>query len=248
MFRCVVNFQTVPNAICFLLAKELDQRMVMMGVQVIHHDIDALCFWMDHIDQITHYKGKVTFGSSLGDEHVAGACLGLDKQEQIARAVSFVLVILSSSLSRFEDSWIGDGSQQLRTFLIKTDQRTPGIVGFLVERQKVFHALDEFWRDFWNAPTSYFPRLEFVFFSSSRTVSGETRVTMPSFNISCTNSSNDQRARPAGGSLQAKAIKRASCSSSISVPVGACGLSSKATGKPASANRKRTRRIVCSLT
>src|SRR6266508_1382594 len=201
MFRCVVNFQTVPNAICFLLAKELDQRMVMMGVQVIHHDIDALCFWMDHIDQITHYKGKVTFGSSLGDEHVAGACLGLDKQEQIARAVSFVLVILSSSLSRFEDSWIGDVSQQLRTFLIKTDQRTPGIVGFLVQFQNMLHLANERGRDFWNTPASYLPGFEFVFFSSSRTVSGERCETSPSFKTSCVNSSSVQRARPAGGSL-----------------------------------------------
>jgi len=112
----------------------------------------------------------------------------------------------------------------------------------------MLHTLDEFWTNFWNAPTPYLPRLEFVFFSRSRTVSGEMRVTIPSFSNSCTNSSSVQRVRPAGGSLQARAIKRASCSSFISVPVGACGLSSNAACKPSSANRNRTRRIVCSLT
>lgn len=112
----------------------------------------------------------------------------------------------------------------------------------------MFHALDEFRSNFWNAPTPHLPRFEFVFFSSRRTVSGETRVTMPSFNICCTNNSSVQRARPAGGSLQAKAIKRASCSSLISAPVGACGLSSNATCNPSSANRNRIRRIVYSLT
>src|SRR3989304_288706 len=90
--------------------------------------------------------------------------------------------------------------------------------------------------------------LSLFFFSSRRTVSGETRVTIPSFNICCTNSSSVQRARPAGGSLQVNAITRASCSSLISVPVGACGLSSNAACKPSSANRNRIRRIVFSLT
>src|SRR5215207_1055372 len=173
MCRCVVNFQAAPNPIGFLLTKELHQRMVMMRVQVIHHDIDAFGFWMDHIDQITHDKGKVSFGASVGDKHMSCASLWLDKQEQIARAVSFVLVILSNSPSRSEDSWSGDVNQQLHTFLIKTDQRTPGIVGFLVQFQDMLHLANERWRDFWNTPASYLPGLEFVFFSNSRTVSGE---------------------------------------------------------------------------
>jgi hypothetical protein len=37
----------------------------------------------------------------------------------------------------------------------------------------MLHLLNERWRDFWNAPTSYLPRFEFVFFSNSRTVSAE---------------------------------------------------------------------------
>ena len=173
MFRCVVNFQTAPDAIGFLFAKELDQRMVMMRVQVIHHDIDARCFWINHIDQVTHRKGKVLFGAAVGDQHLSGASLGLDKQKQIARAVSFILVILSSSLSRFENQWIGDVGQQLHAFFIKTDQRTSGIVGFLIQFQNMLHLPNELWCHFWNTPTPYLPRFEFVFFSSSRTVSGE---------------------------------------------------------------------------
>lgn len=49
-----------------------------------------------------------------------------------------------------------------------------GIVWFLIQIQNVFHELDEFRSNFWDAPTLYLPRLEFVFFSMSRTVSGET--------------------------------------------------------------------------
>ena len=70
-------------------------------------------------------------------------------------------------------SGVCDVSQQLHAFFIKTDQWTPGIVGFLVQLQNVLHLPNELWRDFWNTPASYLPRFEFVFFSSSRTVSGE---------------------------------------------------------------------------
>jgi hypothetical protein len=50
-----------------------------------------------------------------------------------------------------------------------------------MEFQNMFHPLNELWREFWNTPTSYCQDLS-LFFSRSRTVSGEISVAMPSFN------------------------------------------------------------------
>src|SRR5574342_533331 len=220
-----------------------------MGIEVVHDPIDdTLRIGIDHIHQIAHHESKVLFGASLCDQDLSKARLGFDQDKEIASAVAFVFIILAYSVPRLERQWSCKVCQQLQAFFIKTDQWTLGIVGFVVQFQNMLHLLNEFWRDFRNTPTSYLPGFELVFFSNSRTVSGERCVTMPSFNTSRVNNSKVQRACPAGGSLQAKAIMRASCCSSNSEPVAGCGLSSKAACKPSCSNRSRVRRMVCSLT
>src|SRR5512139_957330 len=146
---------------------------------------------------------KVSLRAAVSDQHLSRTCLWFNEYEQVACAIPFVFIVLPDRLSRLQSKWSCNVSQQLNTFFIKTDHRTPGIIGFLVQLQNMLHLANELGSDFRNTPASYLPGFEFVFFSSSRTVSGERCVTMPSFNTSCVNNSNVQRAWPAGGSLQA---------------------------------------------
>ena len=74
-----MELQAVPNSIGFLFAKELDQRMVMMRVQVIHHDIDAFCLGMDDIDQVAHGMCKISLRTTVGHQHLARTCFGLNQ-------------------------------------------------------------------------------------------------------------------------------------------------------------------------
>jgi hypothetical protein len=61
--------------------------MIVMCVQVIHHDIDALGFWMDHIDQVAPGMRKISLRTAISDQHLASTYLGFHKEEQVACAV-----------------------------------------------------------------------------------------------------------------------------------------------------------------
>ncbi len=51
----------------------------MMCVQIIHDNIYALGFWVNHIHQIAHGKSKILFGAMPGYQHMPRARFGFDK-------------------------------------------------------------------------------------------------------------------------------------------------------------------------
>src|SRR5699024_815351 len=101
--------------------------------------------------------------------------------------------------------------------LVKTNERPGWVVWFAVEREDVFHVVDELgvllWRDH---PLFGWVRLELVFLRTWRPVSWET----DSCSISSRTTSSSarrrsvQRGRPSGGSLVARAMRWASSSPS----------------------------------
>lgn len=85
------------------------------------------------------------------------------------------------------------------------------------------------------------------FFRIRRTVSYET-WTPPACVPNCSaNKCNVQRSRPFGGSLQARAVSRASCAPSTLPGTARCRRSSRAASTPSVAARCRTRSIVGTL-
>ena len=74
----------------------------MMCIQIIHDNIDAPDFWIDHIHQIAHRKSKILFGTTISYQDITKASLWLNEHEQITRAISFVLIILSIGMPRAE--------------------------------------------------------------------------------------------------------------------------------------------------
>ena len=119
-------------------------------------------------------------------------------------------------------------------------------IGTVIDLQHVFHGTHKvrtaFRRD---APTLFQPRLEFVFFSVLRTVSGWMLSTISHSTSRSANNLSVQRARPSGASPQASAIKWASAApSSFFGRRRCCSLRPKAASIPSSTQRRRIRSTV----
>ena len=66
-----------------------------MGVQIIQDDPHYLDLGVGLVHQPTHLVGEVNHGAALGDGHVPPAPQRLTGQEQVARALPAVLVVLA---------------------------------------------------------------------------------------------------------------------------------------------------------
>ena len=118
---------------------------------------------------------------------------------------------------------------------------------FLVEVKHVLHPSHELPTHFGNAPLLPLPRLEFVFFSIWRTVSGEMLSENPIATTLPASSRSDHRVCPSGAALQVMATRCASC---LLLNLRFCpgrGRSLSALSSPSFTNRVRTRPTVGAL-
>src|SRR4029077_19433869 len=106
-----------------------------------------------------------------------------------------VLVVEPLRLARRRRQRLHDLADQLLAGLVQADQRPLLVVGPVVDLQHVLHRTDKLGvglgRD---APLLLQPRLEFVFFSTRRTVSVEILSTTSNSTSLSANSRNVQRA------------------------------------------------------
>ena len=144
-----------------------------MGVEVIQHHSDLLCFGVSFINQPPHLMGEVNHGAAFGHVHVPPARQGLAEQEQVAGPITFIFIVKSpwsSRLGRDRKSLLG---YQLLGGLVETDNGALRVVGLPIKVQHIFHARHKLGAYLRDAPFLLLPRFEFVFFSTWRIVSRE---------------------------------------------------------------------------
>ncbi len=154
-------------------------------------------------------------GVTIRDFDMPPAFERREHHEEIGRAVALVFVIEPGWPPLFHpDRSAGFGNQLLRG-LIQANQRNTGIARSRVHGQHVFHGRHEravgLRRD---DPLLFQMRLENVFLRVRPIVLSLARSTMFSSTTLFSNNRNVQRARPLGGSEQARAISLASFSPS----------------------------------
>jgi hypothetical protein len=247
MQRRIVEYQTGENRISSRLSKDFNDCLSGVRVQVVIHQIDRLCQWIQFIHQVAHGFCKVFLCPTQCDQHMTLSRVRFNEQKDVPGTLTDILVITSARAARLR--WRSQTAirQQLQAFLVKTYGRTQRIIGTPVQGQHIFQVSQELRRDLCMAPTLDLPGLNFVFCNACRTVSGATGLISSRRIASSASNRTVQRHRPCGGSLQASATTRVS-SSSLSL----CGAPQRESScrqsiTPRSILRNRIRRTVSVL-
>ena len=244
MFRRVMKFQTFENSPSLPGLKGFIQGRRAMRVEIVQHDANRFGFRIALIHQPFHLPGEVGHCPCGRDRQVSPTLAGFEEHKQIARAIPFVFIVIPFDLVGADRQRRSHFRNQLLRRFIKTDEWMLGIVRFGVQIQYFFHRRHKFSTDRRQAPLSFLPRLEFVFFRIWRTASCEMSEANSKATTRSASKRKVQRAWPFGGTLHTSAIKRASC---LLFNLRGCpdrGFSAKACGKPASTKRLRVRSTV----
>ena len=166
-----------------------------MGIQIVHHQNDAVLVRVVQVHQLLHHPSPVGFGAPVRHLHSAPSLQGRKQHEQVAHSVAFVIVRHGSPGLRREG--LEGLLHQLFAGLVQGHQHLVVPELTVVDLQHVLHGADELgvarWRD---APALFQPRLEFVFFSVRRTVSVLMLSTISHSTSRSASSCSVQEARP----------------------------------------------------
>lgn len=175
-----------------------------MSVEVVAYQDDFLRAGIVNIEKFLDFLCPIEFGFSFTNIDLAPSRQRLSEQEVVGGTISLIFKIDSLGDSRLGRDWDPGFFDELDGLFVHADNRHIGVVATLVNIQYVFHVHDEVGISLrWNYPTLAQVRLEVVFFSVRRTVWSEIESTIFNTTNSVARSSNVQRDRPLGGSLQA---------------------------------------------
>ena len=249
MFGSINKFKSIPQLLCLLWGKSLIQRSRPVRIEVVHHQ----CDFPGILVTICNFRNKmrpVLLGFSFCNLDHSPPCQGLIGHKNITEAMTLILIIVSNRPTRCTGNRGLHLAYQLTRRFIHANHRKPAVVRPPVDIQHHFHMRYErgvFCRR--DDPASLFPRLEFVFFNTRRTVSYDTLSTYCNSTSLSANNRNDHLACPGGGSLQLSATKCASKSPSAFRSYTRWPLRPfSATSSPSSTNRCFTRYIFIALT
>ena len=217
-----------------------------MGVQVVHHQHNPVLVRVVLVHQLLHLVRPVHFRPPVRHSDPPPPFQRRKQHEQVAHPVALVFVIIRDCRSGAERARQSRFLHLLFAGLVQAHQHLIVPELTLVDLKHVLHGADELGvalgRD---APALFQPRLEFVFFSVLRTVSGWMLSTISHSTSRSANNLSVQRARPSGGSPQASAIRWASAApSSFFGRRCCCSLRPKAASIPSSTQRRRIRSTV----
>lgn len=136
------------------------------------HDQDNL-FGVRRLDlnQLTHERRPVPFGSALLDLNVPAASERLTGQKQLANCLAMLFAVLFGYRSQFACQPIANVGEQLAADLIEAHVWKPCLLGPLLHAQHVFHRGEKgSIGPGCDTPLLFEPGLEFVFLSAVGTV------------------------------------------------------------------------------
>src|SRR5207237_1033996 len=144
-----------------------------MGIEVILHDTNIFRPRIDLINQPADAVGVVDLAAMLRHLDMAPAPGGVDEEQQVGRAQPLILVIDVLCLPWFHRLWGPHLRLRGHQLFVKADFGVARVVLLDVSVQHILHGRDELRSYGWDAPLLVLPRLEFVFLSNWRMVSGE---------------------------------------------------------------------------
>src|SRR5450759_120935 len=216
MLRRVVKDDTSQQGLCLLDAEYFLEALAKVGIEIVHHQMDALRCSINLLEQILHESHEIGLGTMIGDHDRPPPSFWLDRHEQVASASAVILVILLRG--RAWPDWQRRTRilEQLLALLVQTNDGFLRLEWTGIKVEQVVHTLPVFFGQCANAPHHLAPWLEAVFFSSRRIVSRLIEPISACFCAACSSNSRVQRLAPSGGSEQAKAVICASTSVSYS--------------------------------
>src|SRR3990172_3863656 len=184
----------------------------------------------------------------LSDLDVTPAHEWLKEQEQVARSVALVLIIVASHPPRAGRQCGSSFGDQLFATLIEAHFRTFRVIGHRVQVKDMFHTGHKFSAGSGDTPGFVLPGFQDIFFNVCRTASCEMLSTIPNSTSLSASSRKAQWSWSFGGSLHVSATRYASaCPSSLRFAPGR-GSSFKALSRPPSTNRRRVSSTIGRLT
>jgi len=128
------------------------------------------------------------------------------REEERAHPVTLIVIVFSDGLAGVEGEWSHHISYKLTRTFVKANQGTFGILRAFIERQEIFHPPEERRSELAQTPLALEVGLQFVFFSTSRTVIGSMRSSTSTSTSLSAKRRNVQRERPSGGVEHANAV------------------------------------------
>lgn len=144
MGRGVDEFQRVQQGTGSLRRKRFVQRGVGVGIQIVHHQGDALGRWEEILfDPLSDAFGPLRGRRVVGDVHSAPVFERRLKQQQIGHAVALILDVVTLGLSRPRRDRVADFLDALHAGFIHADHRMGRIMRSLVHLTHRFHLTHE---------------------------------------------------------------------------------------------------------
>src|SRR5579859_4078236 len=246
MLRGIMHLQALPKSLGFLRLKRLIQAGCCMRVQMIHHQANTLGLGIDLINQPADGCREIQPGASLGHFQTTETRLGFNEDKQVGGPQPLIFIIAASGRPWFERQWLAYLPMHDQWFLVKADHWLAFLIGLSIQMQDLLHRGNLLCIYSGNAPLLMLPRLQFIFFSNWRIVSGEIDRTYPNSTALPASMRRVQWSRPSSTSLQVMAIKRAACSSVSACRRRSCRLSVSTASTPPVPYRRLTLRMVCS--
>jgi len=153
----------------------------------------------------------VPLGPLLTHLHKAATDQGLKGHKDRAHTVPFVVIVLSLGFAWRHRNGNQNVINQLTGALINADAWPLGIIWQCVKVQNVFHTPQKACGQLADAPLAFEVGLEFVFLSTSCTVTWEMLSTTSNSTSLFASKRSDQRACLSGGSEHARAVICALC-------------------------------------
>src|SRR4029077_16837799 len=137
----VMHGEPVPERSALLLTETLHQRVATMDIEVVHDQMNGLSNRVC-LHHALHPSRDLVAGAIRGGSSEVAAGLGLHHAEYICRAAAFIFVVLLGWLARLDRTRRPHVGVQEYRLLTQTNHGFGWIVGFLINGQRVFHAVD----------------------------------------------------------------------------------------------------------
>jgi hypothetical protein len=244
VFGGVMNIQLPPDTARFCWRKRSIPCGRGVRVQMGQHHTDHGRLRNMDSHPVAHPVSNVLGGAPVGDLDLPPAWPRLKAHAQVADALPTIVVVIPHGLPWGDGSGLAPFAHQWIGACLATHQRIKGIVGLGRPVEEVLQAPHTLRAHTGNTPGLLLPWREDVFLSGRRTVSSAmASTTWTSTSISASHGIV-QHARPSGGVLHTRAMRKASgLPSNLRWPPGQ-GRARKAASRPSSTKRLRIRSTV----
>src|ERR1022692_4729065 len=155
VYRRVVNGEPIPQRPTLFLAEAVRQRLLGVGTQVVHDQMDGLRRGIavgDGLDEVCKFQRR----PGRGDLRKVNSCLRFDAAEYIGSSSTFVFIVALGHAARFYGQGFSDIVVKSHRLFIYAHHRLFGRQRPFIDFQHIFHRLDVFVIELGDAP-HFFP-------------------------------------------------------------------------------------------